>query len=79
LCEGYKDFFHHVDRPMRLMAGLLSEGHAPSEVMQLYLSEDAHRPRNSLCPCGSGRKWKHCHATRWGQPARVPLGAAEHA
>jgi preprotein translocase subunit SecA len=21
----------------------------------------AHTPRNSLCPCGSGKKYKHCH------------------
>ena len=30
--------------------------------------------RNDPCPCGSGRKYKHCH----GVPADVPAGAGEH-
>ena len=33
LCPGYKLFFHHVERPMRLMAELLAEDRAPSELM----------------------------------------------
>jgi uncharacterized protein len=63
LCPGYKVFFHHVDRPMKLMAGLLCEGRAPAEIMRLYAEEDAARGRNDPCICGSGRKWKHCHGT----------------
>ena len=43
LCAGYKDFFHHVDRPMRIMASLLARNRAPSEIVQLYASEDARR------------------------------------
>jgi len=35
LCEGFKLFFHHVDRPMRRMAGLLRQGHAPAEIMRM--------------------------------------------
>ena len=61
LCAGYKDFFHHVDRPMRLMAEQLRRGLAPAEIMRLYATEDARRGRNEPCTCGSGRKWKHCH------------------
>jgi uncharacterized protein len=61
LCAGYKDFFHHVDRPMRIMGELLAQGRAPSEIVQLYAAEDARRGRNDPCTCGSGRKWKHCH------------------
>ena len=61
LCAGFKDFFHHVDRPMRLMAERLRENRAPSEIIGLYASEDAARGRNDPCTCGSGRKWKHCH------------------
>ena len=34
LCEGYKLFFHHTAEPMRTMAGLLSSGRAPAEIMQ---------------------------------------------
>ena len=43
LCAGYKAFFHHVDRPMRIMGGLLARGRAPSEIVQLYAVEDARR------------------------------------
>ncbi len=35
LCEGYKLFFHHIDRPMRLMARLLQQGQAPAEIMRM--------------------------------------------
>ncbi len=65
LCPGYKLFFHHVQRPMRIMAELLAAGRAPAELMATYALEDARRGRNEPCSCGSGRKWKHCHgATR---------------
>jgi len=61
LCAGFKEFFHHVDRPMQIMSRLLAQGRAPSEIVQLYATQDAKRGRNDLCTCGSGRKWKHCH------------------
>jgi len=61
LCGGFKTFFHHVDRPMRIMDRLLRQNRAPSEIRQLYAAEDARRGRNDPCTCGSGRKWKHCH------------------
>jgi uncharacterized protein len=40
LCAGYKMFFTHVDRPMRLMAGLLRRGRYADEVMSI-LDADA--------------------------------------
>ena len=61
LCAGFKEFFHHVDAPMRVMADLLARNRAPAEIMELYASEDARRGRNDLCTCGSGQKWKRCH------------------
>ena len=61
LCAGYKRYFHHVDRPMRIMGELLRQGRAPSEIVQLYAAEDAARGRNDPCTCGSGEKWKRCH------------------
>ncbi|HEV7642263.1 MAG TPA: SEC-C metal-binding domain-containing protein [Gaiellaceae bacterium] len=61
LCAGYKMFFHHVDRPMKLMSMRLAEGRAPSEIVRLYAVADAGRGRNDPCTCGNGRKWKHCH------------------
>jgi len=61
LCAGFKDFFHHIDKPMRTMSQLLAQNRAPSEIVQLYARQDAKRSRNDPCTCGSGRKWKHCH------------------
>ena len=58
LCAGYRAFFTHADGPMRLMASLLRDGRFADEVMTILRSA----PRNELCPCGSGRKAKHCHA-----------------
>ena len=72
LCAGFKDFFHHVDEPMRTWAELLAQNRAPSEIVQLYASQDAKRGRNDPCTCGSGRKWKHCH----GAGMRVRTSAA---
>jgi len=57
LCAGYLSFFHHVDGPMRIMAGLLRDGRFADEVMGVL----AGAGRNDPCPCGSGRKAKHCH------------------
>jgi len=57
LCGGYLDFFHHVDGPMQLMAGLLRRGGHADEIMGVF----ARAGRNDPCPCGSGRKAKQCH------------------
>jgi uncharacterized protein len=69
LCGGYKAFFHNVDKPMRIMAELLRRNRAPAEVMLVLAGEEARLQkafakagRNEPCPCGSGRKFKHCHA-----------------
>lgn len=67
LCRGYKAFFTHIDRPMRVMAGELRSGRPPANIM-LYLAQEeaelqrrfARARRNEPCPCGSGRKFKHC-------------------
>jgi serine-type anaerobic sulfatase-maturating enzyme len=62
LCAGYKAFFNHVDRPMKIMAELLRRDRAPAEIMRWYAEEDAKRAgRNDPCPCGSGKKFKKCH------------------
>src|SRR6478735_132474 len=63
LCAGFKEFFHHVDGPMRVMGELLQAGRAPSELVRIYAGADAHRGRNDPCTCGSGMKWKRCHGT----------------
>ena len=73
LCPGFKDFFHHVDGPMRYMCEQLRRGAAPSNIVQLYAAEDAKRGRNDPCTCRSGRKWKHCHGA--GSPAAQATSA----
>ena len=76
LCEGYKAFFAHVDRPMRMMRAELQAGRPPANVMLALAREEAelqrrlaHARRNDPCPCGSGLKFKHCHG-RPGSPGR---------
>ena len=68
LCDGFKRFFTHVDRPMRLMAAELHAQRPPANVMRLLAEEErqqqarfATTQRNDPCPCGSGRKFKQCH------------------
>ena len=66
LCAGYKAFFHHIDRPMRIMAELLNRNEAPARIMQLIRKEGlmpafVKAKRNEACPCNRGQKFKHCH------------------
>jgi uncharacterized protein len=74
LCEGYKAFFRHIDGPMRFMASELRAGRPAANVMVHLARQEAglrerlaKAARNDPCPCGSGRKFKHCHGRR-GQP-----------
>lgn len=62
LCEGYKTFFRHIRPHMETMAELLRRGQPPAMIMNM-LEEDSRAQtvgRNDPCPCGSGRKHKHC-------------------
>jgi uncharacterized protein len=43
LCAGYKGFFTHIDRPMRMMADLLRRGRYADEVMALLAAEESAR------------------------------------
>jgi uncharacterized protein YecA (UPF0149 family) len=46
----------------------LRQGRFPGEVMGWYAGRDqaafARAGRNEPCPCGSGKKFKHCHGLR---------------
>jgi uncharacterized protein len=71
LCSGYKSFFLHIDEAMRMMVDELRNRRAPANVMQKINAADlalekafAAANRNALCPCGSGKKFKHCHGRR---------------
>jgi len=39
LCEGYKAFFKHTDKAMKVMAGLIKRGRLAEEVMQIMQTE----------------------------------------
>ena len=69
LCAGFKQFFGHVDFPMKLMAGLIRRERSVTEVMRILTAEETkwealfiRTGRNDPCPCGSGQKFKQCHA-----------------
>jgi uncharacterized protein len=75
LCPGYLMFFRHIDPFMRAMAGELRDGRPASNVMYRLRAEQQRilatartdgTPvgRNDPCPCGSGRKFKHCCRTQ---------------
>jgi uncharacterized protein len=68
LCAGYKAFFRHIDRPLKIMAQLLHQEKPASQVMQVLAVEELKAAtasgrvgRNDPCPCGSGLKYKKCH------------------
>ena len=69
LCAGYKAFFQHIDRPMRIMAGLLLQGRAPAEIMGLYAEEDprslpvatSHPASGDTRPSRTGREGGRGH------------------
>ncbi len=65
LCAGYKHFFAHIDPEMKLMAELLRKGREAPDVMETLAARERERfadtGRNDPCPCGTGRKFKHCH------------------
>ena len=76
LCDGYRAFFSHVDEPMRFMTAQLRSGQPPAAIMAHLSRQDAELAnrfarcgRNDLCPCGSGRKFKHCHGRGSGKHA----------
>jgi len=66
LCEGYQRFFRHTGQAMRYMAEELRNQRPPAGLMKVLRDADGAqpgRPRpspNRPCPCGSGRKYKHC-------------------
>jgi uncharacterized protein len=72
LCAGYKLFFNHIDRPMRMMAELLRRGRYADEVMNILAMEDMQKIKQAMdraepddpCPCGSGKKFRQCHGRR---------------
>ena len=65
LCAGLKHFFTHVTLDMDVMAQLLNAGRPTEHIMEMIAHEEGRSggppaSRNAPCPCGSGRKFKHC-------------------
>lgn len=69
LCEGYKTFFKHIDRPVKMMADLLQQGYPAAEIMNILAMEELTSVQRAMadgrpdddCPCGSGKKFRVCH------------------
>ena len=68
LCAGWYEFFTHIDHPVKTMVALREQRRPMSNVMAIMPKEQPDfktqvetAARNSPCPCGSGRKTKHCH------------------
>ncbi len=68
LCTGFKEFFHHVSFPMKIMSGLIRRGREAKEVMDILERTFAGVRRLDPCPCGSGLKYRQCH----GRPPASP-------
>ncbi len=77
LCAGFKEFFHHVSFPMKIMAGLIRRGRDAKEVMPLLEQAFAGVLRNDPCPCGSGRRFKQCHGRPQPKPNMEALPAPQ--
>jgi uncharacterized protein len=67
LCEGYRVSFEHMLPHLERMVRLGRSGQGVAAIMGvLAVEERAERQRwraasrNDPCPCGSGRKYKHC-------------------
>lgn len=69
-CQGYKHYFRHIAETMGQIRELIFNRHPVNDIMILK-SLDAFNParsssvsapvsRNSLCFCGSGKKYKKC-------------------
>jgi len=64
LCRGYQRFFSHAEKPLKQIVQLRRRGFSPAGIMAELRAESKERwkgiGRNDPCPCGSGRKAKHC-------------------
>ena len=64
LCAGLKRFFSYAEKPLKKIALQLAAGTQPEALMSVLRQDIKERwrgvGRNDPCPCGSGRKAKHC-------------------
>ena len=57
LCAGYKAFFTHIDRPMRLMADLLRQGRYADEAMAMLAEGAGDKPHGKSCQPSVSRSY----------------------
>ncbi len=70
LCEGYLKFFTHIEPFLKGMKEALSHRLPACQYVQ-FLEDAKLKPgRNDICPCGSGKKYKHCCAAKGPVPQR---------
>ena len=50
LCAGYKEFFNHINKPMRMMADLLKRGHYADEIMDMLAAEEKQKGESPSTP-----------------------------
>ena len=67
LCAGYRRFYGHVHPYAQRMALHVRSGRPIATIMGELAAREreerarwSHASRNEACPCGSGRKYKHC-------------------
>jgi len=64
LCSGFKQFYAHAEQPLKQVMHLREQGLTPDAIMADLrgglLARWKGIGRNDPCPCGSGRKAKHC-------------------
>jgi uncharacterized protein len=77
LCAGLRMFFAHAEQPLKEIIRLSAQKAAPAAIMD-KLRADAEAKwrnvgRNDPCPCGSGRKAKHCCLGRRKSPGSDPM------
>jgi uncharacterized protein len=61
-CEGYRMFYDHSRPVFSAMARALQQRRPAADYRHFLHSSDASGVvgRNDPCPCGSGKKYKHC-------------------
>ena len=67
-CDGYKLFFREALPELKRIADDLKQGRRPAPRSgprpEPNPAPVGPVPRNAPCPCGSGRKYKHCCGRR---------------
>jgi uncharacterized protein len=64
LCSGFRQIFAYAEQPLKQVMQLRKRDFAPNAIMAelraMALARWQGVGRNDACPCGSGRKAKHC-------------------